>query len=432
MKRTVTTSASRHTQRLRVPAALAACALLAAAVAGFLHFASDGMPEVVATHAERDAPPPNRPRAEAPALPHAAARPRPPTLLRPRAPILHALFNAQEASAAPDDLPVGAPEPAPRPSATADGGEDGASRAREPALFAQLRNHRDHPVPEQVRALAREITQACTNDASRARAIYDWITANIKYDTAEWRNIVSGADSYAHPHDPASVLERGTTVCIGYAWLFDDMCEAAGLESTFLIGDVRGYRGTPDEELVSNVRHAWSAVREDGEWKLLDATWGARQAGETDADYKARADYYFDTPPGQFIFDHLPEHASWQLLENPLPSKAAFDALPNLKPAFFTDGLRLGGDYTATLGAHTGARYRLPFAKPAGTQVAFTLGPADGSEARQIRGVASQSGEAVAAVIPPLAAGDHLLRVYSRTGTGPYTCAADFIIHVEP
>ena len=305
-------------------------------------------------------------------------------------------------------------------------------KTREPAIFNQLRDHRSKPIPAEVRELASEITKNCTNEASKARAIYDWLTANITYDTAEWRNIVSGANDYIHPHDPASVLERGNTVCIGYAWLFDDLCSSAGLESTYLIGDVRGYRGTPDDELVSSVRHAWSAVREDGEWKLLDATWGARQEGEKEGDYKARADYYFDTPPNQFVFDHLPEDADWQLLETPVPSETAFSILPNLKPAFFMDGLKLGGDYTSVLGAKTDERYRLAFGKPEGTDVVFTLGPASNGEAsKQIRAMTSASGKSVSAIIPPLPKGDHILRVYSRTGDAPFTCGADFIISAE-
>ena len=305
-------------------------------------------------------------------------------------------------------------------------------RSREPALFDQLRNHRSKPIPEEVRARAAEITKNCTNNASRARAIYDWLTANITYDTDEWRNIVSGADAYVHPHDPASVLGRGTTVCIGYAWLFDDLCAAAGLESTFLIGDVRGYRGTPDEELVSSVRHAWNAVRGEDGWVLLDATWGARQEGETAADYKSRADYYYATPPGQFVFDHLPEDDGWQLLESPVPTDTACSILPNLKPAFFTDGLRLGGDYTSVLGAQAGERHRLVFGKPAGTEVLFTLGPASNAESsKQIRSATSESDGAIAALIPALPQGDYLLRVYSRTGNGPFTCGADFVIHAQ-
>ena len=106
--------------------------------------------------------------------------------------------------------------------------------------------------------------------------------------------------------------------------------------------------------------------------------------------------------------------------------------LKHLKPAFFMDGLKLGGDYTSVLGAKTDERYRLAFGKPKGTEVVFTLGPASNGEAsKQIRSATSASGKSVAAIIPPLSKGDHLLRVYSRTDDGPFTCGADFVIHAE-
>lgn len=299
-------------------------------------------------------------------------------------------------------------------------------------VFTQLRCHKSKPIPQVVRDLTQEITQDCTNDISKAREIYNWITSNIKYDTVEWKNIISGANDYTHEHDPATVLKRGSTVCIGYAWLFDDMCASAGIESTYLIGDVRGYRGTEDEQLVSNIKHAWSAVKVDDQWKLLDATWGAKQEGETDADYKGRADYYYDTPANQFVFDHLPESEEWQLLEEPIPSKQAFSVLPNLKPTFFTNGLKLGDNYTSTLGAKSDTQYRLAFEKPMETDVAFTIGPAsDGEKSKQIRSVTSDSKKGVAAIIPPLHSGDYLLRLYSRQGKGAFSCSADFVIHVE-
>lgn len=310
------------------------------------------------------------------------------------------------------------------------GAENGASR--EPAIFDLLRRHREHPVSPKVTALAAEITKDATNSVTKARAIYDWLVANIRYDTREWENIASGATEYIHDHDPDTVLARGTTVCIGYAWLFDDLCEAAGLESTYLIGDVRGYRGTPDDDLVSPIRHAWSAVRDEDGWKLLDATWGARQEGEAEADYKWRADYYYDTPPSQFIYDHLPEDSSWQLLEEPVAGKAAFSALPNLKPSFFTDGLTLGDNYASVLGASSGKAHRLAVGKPAGTKVAFTISSASsGAESKRLPVAVSDNGEAAMAVIPPLSSGDYLLRVYSSAKGAPYSCAADFEIKVR-
>ena len=305
---------------------------------------------------------------------------------------------------------------------------------REPPIFAQLRSSKDAPIPQCVRNLAEEITEGATNEVGKARAIYDWLTRNIVYDTAEWESIASGANYYIHEHDPESVLERGTTVCIGYAWLFDDLCEAAGIEATWLIGDVRGFRGTPDDDLVSDVRHAWNAVKlEDGEWHLLDATWGALQEGEAEsAAWVSRADYYFDTPAGQFVYDHLPENEDWQLLETAVPSETAFSVLPNLKPAFFTNGLTLGEDYTSVLRAKAGRNAALSFDAPSGIQMAATLGPANGSgDFGRIRIVSSADGGQTA-VIPELSPGEYILRLYSgKSSANLLECSADFLIRAE-
>ena len=351
-------------------------------------------------------------------------RPYPFLLLRPRMPA------SAEGQGETSATPAGGVEA--KGVETTAATNDGEESSREPPIFDLLRHHREHPVSPKVAALAQEITKDSTNSVTKARAIYDWLVANIRYDTREWENIAAGASEYIHDHDPDTVLERGTTVCIGYAWLFDDLCEAAGLESTYLIGDVRGYRGTPDDELVSSIRHAWSAVRDENGWKLLDATWGARQEGEGESDYKWRADYYYGTPPSQFIYDHLPEDTSWQLLDEPVATKSAFSSLPNLKPSFFTDGLTLPESYTSVLRASSGDAHRLTIGKPAGTDVAFTLSTAaPDAEAKRIGAIVTDGGAAASAIIPPLTRGDYLLRVYSRSGKGAYACGADFAIRVE-
>jgi hypothetical protein len=327
----------------------------------------------------------------------------------------------------------GAP-PAPAGVAGAAGGAvaarpPAAAHPGEPAIFAALRASRGQPIPVEVAERARSITADCADDAARARALYDWITANIRYDVQEWAHITGGGDAYTNDHDPASVLERGSTVCAGYAWLFNAMAESVGLKATFLIGDVRGYRGTADEKLISAFKHAWNAVQIDGEWRLIDATWGARQNGEAADGYLARRDYYFDTPPRQMIFDHLPEETSWQLLSHPVPDAAAFRALPNLKPAFFRDGLRLGNAFAATLDAPTAARGSLILDAPVTTSVVATLSPlANANDARRLPVLRHETRRDI--VVGPLAPGSYLLRVYSRAeeDAGPYECAADFVV----
>jgi hypothetical protein len=318
------------------------------------------------------------------------------------------------------------------PRAADEAADDTRRDGREPAVFAALRAGRGRPVPAAVAELARAIAAGCADDAARARAIYDWLTENIRYDVQEWAHITGGGEEYVHAHDPLSVLERGTTVCAGYAWLFNAMAESVGLNATFLIGDVRGYRGTADDELVSAFKHAWNAVLIDGRWRLLDATWGARQTGEADdASGLSRRDYYFDTPPRQMIFDHLPESPEWQLLPEPLPDESVFRSLPNLKPSFFTHGLRLGNAFADTLLTAPGEGGVIVVEAPEKVQVAATLGRlAAGAPA--VPAPVLRNGTRHDIVVGPLAAGEYLLRVYSRAGEDerPFECSADFVVRV--
>lgn len=312
--------------------------------------------------------------------------------------------------------------------------EQTRTNSKEPPIFEKLRKSKEASIPKEVRDLAGEITKDLSSKREKAKAIYDWLTSNIVYDTEEWEHITKGANEYTHDHDPLSVLKRGSTVCIGYAWLFDAMCESVGVDSTWLIGDVRGYRATPDDEAISDFRHAWNAVQnDDGTWSLLDATWGAIQEGDNSESAKSRQSYYFDTPANQFIFDHLPEDESWQLLEVPLQSETAFARLPNLKPTFFTSNLKLGGNYTSDLKAASNQEALFFYSAPQDVNVAITLGTTSKSEeSKELKTISSPDGTKAAAILPALTKGEYILRIYSGKRTSStLECSADFIINIE-
>lgn len=297
-------------------------------------------------------------------------------------------------------------------------------------VIAALRASRTQPIPREVADLAKEITRNCQTDAERAKAIYDWMTSHITYDWKVWADIVAGATTYTQPQDPLSVIQRGTGVCAGYAWLFDALAASVGMSATFVIGDVRGYRGTADDNLISKFQHAWNSVLIDGQWRLLDATWGARQEGESATDYLARRDYYFQTPPNQMIFDHLPETAVWQLLANPLADNA-FHELPNLKPAFFRDDLRLANAFSDTLITSPGKATGVIVTAPEGILLGATLSQ-NGQDLSANNLFIRESGIRRDVLVGPLPAGQYILRLYSKpaTSTGPYDCAADYVVNV--
>ena len=97
----------------------------------------------------------------------------------------------------------------------------------------------------------------------KVQAIYNWITANVKYD-------------YSHLNDPAYLTQytayaaavQKKAVCQGYANLFYRLANDAGVDCRIITG--KAYNGTQTED------HAWNIVRmENGKYYCLDATWDA-------------------------------------------------------------------------------------------------------------------------------------------------------------
>ena len=121
----------------------------------------------------------------------------------------------------------------------------------------------------------------------KVQAIYNWITANVKYD-------------YSHMNDPtywpqytayAAAVQK-KAVCQGYANLFYRLANDAGIDCRIITG--KAYNGTQTED------HAWNIVRmEDEKYYCLDATW---DAGSSPAEYQ-----YFLKGLTNFSRDHQAE-----------------------------------------------------------------------------------------------------------------------------
>ncbi|KAE8152885.1 hypothetical protein BDV25DRAFT_150339 [Aspergillus avenaceus] len=123
--------------------------------------------------------------------------------------------------------------------------------------------------------LARELTAPFPSLTDKARALFTWLHHNIEYDVYSFFN------KCVKPSTPVSTLASGLAVCEGYASLFAILATHAGLEALVVAGHGKGYSynspapGTPVPP-VAATGHAWNVVRiDDGQWKLLDACWGA-------------------------------------------------------------------------------------------------------------------------------------------------------------
>jgi hypothetical protein len=172
--------------------------------------------------------------------------------------------------------------------------------------------------------LAQRIRTDFTTDFGKARAIYSWLAFNVSYDVK----------SYLHPKPAkpitykteeerlrkvkqhydemlAKVLHKRKAVCQGYSELFNYVAIEVGLESQINSGDAKTRVYDIGRRRV-RVNHAWNSVKIDGEWRLIDATWGAGYVDiEKEKFYRRFNSLYFDTPPKLFFKEHYPANGKW-------------------------------------------------------------------------------------------------------------------------
>jgi hypothetical protein len=275
-----------------------------------------------------------------------------------------------------------------------------------------------------VGTLAAYLTEGLPSDEEKVRAIYRWMTEHIRYDVIGLRTSDYGDLS------PDGVLQRRSAVCEGYSGLFESLVKAAGFEVAVINGFAKGLGFSAGDAVPAGFNHAWNAVKVRGEWKLLDCTWGAGALNVQGVYARGFEPFYFFTPPEQFIYSHFPSDPKWQLLAEPI-SRQAFEALPQIKPAFFLCGLRFLGAPQAHILAE-GPLVAVPLVIPKDTNMVATLlsgeYPAVNGGARFLIGPA---GDAVQILAP--APGTYTLRLFAAKGLSATQVdwAADLRITVE-
>ena len=217
-------------------------------------------------------------------------------------------------------------------------------------------------VEETVESLAKYLVKPAKNDREKARLIYRWITDRITYDWETYRKVIAliqkndvlGAKSLPE-QNAAAVLARRKGVCEGYSSLFQRLGQEAGLEVVVVSGYIHPglvrMLGLP-EELAQKVPHVWNAVKIDGSWCLLDATWGSAMVPEKTREARQGQSSLYEfhclSAPDKFILLHYPKDAKWQLLPKAMEWDE-FRAQPFVYPTLFDMGLN-DADFKATLG----------------------------------------------------------------------------------
>ena len=141
------------------------------------------------------------------------------------------------------------------------------------------------------------ITSNFNTDKEILRAIYTWVTANIRYDADSMYIINSEKDPEARIRE---ALRRRKGVCENYAAIFNDIAVKCKLASYLVSGYTRQLGN------IDRAGHTWIAVYLDKEWSFCDPTWDEGNRGGS---------RWFLVQPSRFIESHMPFDPLWQLLE---------------------------------------------------------------------------------------------------------------------
>jgi hypothetical protein len=156
-------------------------------------------------------------------------------------------------------------------------------------------------------SIAGYIKSHLNSDAKKIRAIYSWVTANIRYSSDSSNAINLGENQEAKI---TVALRRRMGVCENYAAIFNDICVKSGLRSFV----VNGY--TRQNGSVDKMGHSWCAALIDNAWYLFDPTW---DEGRTSS-------RYFMAQPSEFIVSHMPYDPMWQLLNYPISHRQFYSS----------------------------------------------------------------------------------------------------------
>jgi hypothetical protein len=160
-----------------------------------------------------------------------------------------------------------------------------------------------------IAELARSLTAGAATDSARAAVLYEWVARNVAYDIGRY-----GSDGAAAA--PETVFRSRLALCAGYVALFGRMAVEVGLVAEPITGYAKGFDYRDGQSTRQN-NHTWLAVLMEGEWRLVDPTWGSGFVA--DGEFRPTFSWsWFMVAPDELILSHYPRKTSWQRVSWPL------------------------------------------------------------------------------------------------------------------
>lgn len=135
-----------------------------------------------------------------------------------------------------------------------------------------------------VQSLSNQLTKGYETDEEKIKAIYSWVTNNIKYDVDQWLGFNTQHSSTRH------VLFTRKGSAPDFSFLFNELCRYASIPSVVITGYLKNEYTDYGHSYISD-DHSWNAVYLNKEWKLYDACLDA-----------GKIEYYKRTFAGYFIY----------------------------------------------------------------------------------------------------------------------------------
>lgn len=210
----------------------------------------------------------------------------------------------------------------------------------------------EYPRFYKVEFLANKIEKDFSTDTEKARAAFFWLAKNIRYNLRAYYSPKQRYYSfrYSSEAEKAQKLQKAkdkiinatfrnkTGVCEEYAQSFKKICDLLGIEAKVLTGYVRN-NSREIGKIAKSTNHAWNAVKLDGKWIVLDATWAAgfERNGKWIRQFNG---YYFNIPTHKIFKTHFPDDQLWVLRFGRISLKEFYNQ-PIYKDAFLNSKTEL-------------------------------------------------------------------------------------------
>jgi hypothetical protein len=163
--------------------------------------------------------------------------------------------------------------------------------------------------------IARYIDTNFKTQTEKIRAVYYWITTNIRYDVP---NMFEPNQLDSPEEKITKTLKYRKGVCIHYAEVFKEITGLLDIQTHIISGYTR------QAGKVAPISHAWCASKIDGKWFLFDPTWGAGYVDKQKFIQKLN-NVFFKVEPQKMIVTHIPFDYLWQFLNSPWNNQEFYD-----------------------------------------------------------------------------------------------------------